>query len=175
MPVATHHLTYFGVLINLRPDTHHQVHVHLMQAVGQCLGIGIVLFIELHGVPPIFAPILPVLNDDVNGKLLVAESSRRLENLIGRMEAFTTMNVSQRPLRHHRGFSCQVTERGDDLIGSADEYGIVNRLSYRRTEHGVIIYLLIVQHRLVSIGQLCRKGMTTSRKMDDFGSRRRQP
>ena len=94
MPVATHHLTYLGVLINLRPDTHHQVHVHLMQAVGQCLGIGIVLFIELHGVPSIFAPILPVLNDDVNGKLLVAESSCRLENLIGRMEAFTTMNVS---------------------------------------------------------------------------------
>ena len=101
-----------------------------MEAVGKGLGIGIELLIELHGVPTVFAPPLPVLYDDAQRHPFIAETTGCLQNLIGGVETLTTMDITQCPLWHERRGTCEFTIGGDDLIGGADEDGIVYSIGY---------------------------------------------
>ena len=48
--------------------------------------IGIQALIELHGVPAVFSPILPILNERVNGYLPLSDLRHRIENLRKRPE-----------------------------------------------------------------------------------------
>ena len=60
--VAGKHLpAHLRLLINLRPYADHEADAHVVQIVGECLGVGVVIFIEAHGIPPVLAPVLPVL------------------------------------------------------------------------------------------------------------------
>ena len=69
----------------------------MVQIVGECLGIGVVVFIEAHGVPSVFAPILPVLYEHAHGDALLLETVGSLQNLVGRVEALTAVDIAQRP------------------------------------------------------------------------------
>ena len=88
--VALHLAAYLRVLVDLTPYAHHQTDIHLVETVGECLGIGVELLVELHGVPTIFPPILPVLHDDAQGHLLVAETTGGLQDLIGGVETLAS-------------------------------------------------------------------------------------
>ena len=62
--IALHLLPHIRTIVNLRPHTEHQTNIHRMKAIGQGFGIRIVSLVELHGVPAVFTPILPVLHDE---------------------------------------------------------------------------------------------------------------
>ena len=76
--VTLHLTTDIGILVNLRPHAEHQSDTHLMETVGKRLGIRIEFLVELHGIPPVLAPILPVLNDETQRHILLAEAVGRL-------------------------------------------------------------------------------------------------
>ena len=115
-----------------------------MQTVRQRLGVRIMVFIELHGVPAVLAPVLPVLHQHIGRQSLLAETVGRLQDLVGRMEALTAMDIAKSPLRHLGSSACHLAVGGDDLIRRTSEDGIVHGLCHRRTEGGGIRHLFII-------------------------------
>ena len=77
MAILRHEMSHLRVAVNLRPYTHHETFAHVVQTVGHHLGIRIALFIETHGVPPVFAPVLPVLYEHVDRYRFLLEPLRR--------------------------------------------------------------------------------------------------
>ena len=69
----------------------------MVQAVGHTLGVGVVVFIKLHGVPAVLSPVLPVLDDDVKWQLLLLETIDGLQNLLLRMVSFAAVDVASSP------------------------------------------------------------------------------
>ena len=59
--------------------------------------VGIELFVELHRIPSIFAPILPILYEHVERYVTLLELVGGVQNLFLRMETFAAMDVAQRP------------------------------------------------------------------------------
>ena len=91
------------------------------------------------------------------------------------METLTTMDIAQCPFRHHRTFTCQLTIGGDDFIGRTDKDGIVDGCRYWRTEHGLVLHLVVIKHGLVVLGQLSSQSMATFLQVDYLRGCRRQP
>ena len=77
-----HFATHLRILINLRPNAQHQLDSHLMKAVGEQLRVGIVVFVEAHGIPAILAPPLPVLHQHAHGQLFLLEAVGSLEDFL---------------------------------------------------------------------------------------------
>ena len=120
--VGSSHLTAeLAILVNLRPHAQHEPHVHVVKAVGERLGIGVETFVELHGVPTVMPPPLPVLHDDAQGQVLVAEALCRFDDLLGGMKTLAAMYIAESPAREHGAVACEVVEGTDDLIGRTDE------------------------------------------------------
>ena len=100
-----------------------------MQAIGQRLRIGIVALIELHRVPPVFSPVLPVLYNHAHGQAFRLETAGSFENLLRTMETLTAVDIAQCPLRYLRTRASQLAVRCDDLVRRTDEDGVVNSSS----------------------------------------------
>ena len=81
--LVAHHLApHVRVLVNLRPNAEHQSYIHLVQTIRQGLGVWIVSLVELHRVPTILAPILPILHDEADGHILLAKAIGCLEDFL---------------------------------------------------------------------------------------------
>ena len=173
--VVLHLVPQFRGLVDLRPHAEHQPHVHLVQTVRQCLGVGVVVLVKLHGVPAVLAPPLPVLHDHAQGNLLLLETVGRLENLLRRVEPFATVDIAQRPLRHHRTFACQFSVRGDDLVGGAGKHRIVHGCSHGRAQHRLVLHLIIIDGGLVVLRQFSRQRVAPLVQHHDLRGRRWQP
>ena len=174
--VVTYHLTsYLRVLVYLRPYAEHQADIHLVQRIGQRLGVRIMRFVETHRVPTVFAPVLPVLHNHADGHLLFLKATGRLQDFIRAMETLTTVDVSQCPTGHLWTFACQFTIGGDDFVGGTDEHSIVDSSSDRRTEHGLVLDFVVIQHGLVVLRQFCCYRMVSFLQTNNLRSRRRQP
>ena len=115
-----------------------------MKGIGQCLGVRIVGFIKLHGVPAVLTPILPVLNYHADGHLLLFETASRLKNLLRAMETLTTVDISQCPAGYLRTVARQLAIGGDDFVRSTDKHSIIDSGSHWRTENGLVLYLIII-------------------------------
>ena len=173
--VALHLTTYLGVLVDLTPYAHHQTNIHLVETVGECLGIRVELLVELHGVPTILPPILPVLHDDAQGHLLIAETTGGLQDLIGGVETLAAMDIAQCPLGHQGTRTREFAIRSDNLIRGAYEDRIIYGIGNGRTEGGLIAYLIIIKGGLIVLGEFCREEVTACFDMYDGRSRRGQP
>ena len=90
--------------------------VHRMELVHHRLGIRVVGLVKLHGVPAILAPVLPVLDQGVHGKLALAELSSNVQDLFLGVIAFPALPVSIHPLGKHRRFAGELAVVRDDLI-----------------------------------------------------------
>lgn len=68
-----------------------------MNLVDQLLGVWGVCLVEAHGVPAVRAPVLPVLDDDIERQLAAAELVECVDDLGRAVEAFAAMNVAEGP------------------------------------------------------------------------------
>ena len=68
--------------INLRPYRDHHLHVHIVKVLDHLCRIRIVLLVETHRIPSVLAPILPVLNDQVERNLLLSIEFLFRQNLL---------------------------------------------------------------------------------------------
>ena len=114
-----------GVAPDARPHGQHQVLVHRMELVGHRLGIGVFVFVELHGVPAVFAPPLPVLHDGADRNILLVEPPRDGQQLVLRVEALAAVDVAEDPVRQRRDVAGQAAEAVHDGVGAAREDDVV--------------------------------------------------
>ena len=91
------------------------------------------------------------------------------------MESFPTMDITSSPSGHEWCMTSKITIGSNDLVGSTDKDGIVNRRGFRRMEYRFILHLTIIYYRLISSGELCVKGMLSFLQMNDGRSCRRKP
>ena len=137
--------------------------------------VGIVVRIELHGVPSGLAPPLPVLHDDVQRKAPGLELFGILNYLVLRVIALAAMDVSEHPFRHLRDGARESAVGRYDFVGSPCEDGIIECLRHRRTEHRLIHDLTAVNHGIVAAHSFDGNGMASDRKSHDDGRGGRQP
>ena len=149
---STYLLAYFRALVNLRPYRYHQADIHLVQTVGQRFWIGIEILVELHRVPTVLAPILPILHNHTDRQLLTAEPVGRLQYLVRRVETLSAVDIAQSPLRHQRTLTRQLAISGYNLVRRANKHGVVDGIGHWRTERCLIVHLIIIKHRLIVLG-----------------------
>ena len=125
--VAFQRLADLALPVDLGPDRQHEMDIVLVESVGQSLGIRIVVLVETQGVPAVFSPPLPVLDDHVEGNAPLLESGGVLEDLIRRAVALAAMDVSEHPFGHLRDFAGELAVRGYALVGISGEYSEVKR------------------------------------------------
>ena len=89
-----------GVDIYFRPYRQHELHIHGVELAGHGGGVGVAVFVELHGIPSIFAPILPVLHDDVEGYAALLKLACVVEQFGLGVVAFAAVYVSQHVVEH---------------------------------------------------------------------------
>ena len=107
--------------------------VHAMEFPHHARGVGILVLVEPHGIPAMFSPPLPVLDDGSHRKAFGMEA--RQEFLL-RVVPFPAMDVPESPVRHRRHRTAQAAESMHDGIGVPGENGIVNPLGHRTVEGG---------------------------------------
>ena len=88
-----------------------------MQLIGHGLGIRVFVLIKLHGVPSVFAPPLPVLYYYAGLVVFSLEAAGVLKQLLLAVITLAAVNVAERPVRHCRNLSGQITVRTYDFIG----------------------------------------------------------
>src|ERR1700691_355907 len=110
-----------------------------MQFVHHLRRIGIRAFVELHGVPAVFPPVLPVLNQRVYRNLPRTKIGRCVENLLLARVSFATLPKAVGPAGQHRSRSRKLAVLSNNLV-------------QLRTENEVIIYsasnLRLESHRI---------------------------
>ena len=168
-------MAHLRVLVHLRPYRQHQPHVHAVQTVRQRLRVRIELLVKLHRVPSVFSPVLPVLHQHAHRQPLAAESVRRFQNLLRRVEPFAAVDVSQRPCRHLRARSRHLAVGGDDLVRRTHEHRIVQCFGHRRLECRLVRHPSVPHRRLVVPSQLRRQPVLAGFQPHDGRCRRRQP
>ena len=103
-------LAEFGVAVDLGPHGKHQAQAVGVQLARERGGVGVVVFVEAHGVPAVLAPPLPVLHQHIHGNLLRTEALGGLQNLVGRVETFAAMDVAHGPAGHEGSVARDVAE-----------------------------------------------------------------
>ena len=175
MAIGLHLTAYLGVFVNLGPDREHQTDIHLVKTVGQSLGVGIMVFVKAHSVPAVLAPILPVLHNHTHRHLFTAEAVGCLQYFLGRVEALAAMDISQCPRGHLRAIAGDVAICGNDLVGRTQEDSIINHLSHRRLQYGLVLHEIIEESRAVVVCQFGRDAVTPFLQMNDSRGSRREP
>ena len=102
------------------PDGDHQLGVLRVHLVDHRLGVPEVLVQELHRVPlVVVAPVLPVLDDAVDGDAALAVAVQRVEQLAAALVALAALHEAVAPQREHRHVARQRTDAGDHAVGAA--------------------------------------------------------
>ena len=68
-----------------------------MEVIDHFCRVRIVFLVELHRVPSVLAPILPVLNDKVDRNLLLTEAACSCKEFLLVVESLTAVDVSECP------------------------------------------------------------------------------
>ena len=84
------------------------------------------VLVESHGIPTVLSPVLPVLHQDIDRQLLIAEAIGGLKNLVGRMETFAAVDITQRPSGHQGSDTSQFAVACDNLVSRTDKHGVVD-------------------------------------------------
>ena len=72
--------------------------MHLLHQRGR---VGIVRFVEAHRIPSIFAPVLPILDDQIERNVVFAELLDGVYDFVGRVIAFAALDKAKRPFGKH--------------------------------------------------------------------------
>ena len=89
------------------------------------------------------------------------------------MEAFAAVDIAQCPFRHGRTLPRQFPIGGDNLVGCAHKYGIVDCLCLGRAEGGHAAHLVEIDNRIVTSVQFGRYFVTSFFQMNDGRGRGR--
>ena len=68
-----------------------------MELIHHFLGMRIVCFIELGGIPTVLSPVLPVLNKGIDRNLALTEFRANIENFFFRCDSVRGIAGSRRP------------------------------------------------------------------------------
>ena len=126
------------------PDTYHEVGVILVNVVYHLLAVSEILSEEVHGIPQVVrAPVLPVLNDAVEGHLQFAVLVHDAFRLLGTLVAFLRLPEAIGPQREHRHVAGEMAHLCYHAVGTAAIHEvIVNTLTCLRGEcHSLSIVL----------------------------------
>src|SRR5260370_41760374 len=80
------------------------------------LRLRVMAFAELHWIPAVFAPVLPVLHQCVDWNVSLPEFCRDVEDLLLTGIAFSTLPISVRPFGKQRRFASKLAVVGDDAV-----------------------------------------------------------
>ena len=85
------------------------------------------------------------------------------------------MDISKRPLGHHRCVARELSICGDDFVGGTHENSIIHRCSNWRTENRFSSHLFIIDHRSIPSGQLGFQQVVSFLKSYNLRSSGRKP
>src|ERR1039458_2101582 len=111
--VVHHLLAVRGVGIEFPPHRNHQMSVLIVDLTDPSIRVGKTSWVERMRAPGVRAPILPILNDGVEGNLPLPEFINHIETLLRRLVALARLPQTKGPIRQHRGSASQRTEAGD--------------------------------------------------------------
>ena len=97
--LAVELLVVVSIAIELRPYRNHEAAAHLVYTVEHGLRIGIAGRLKLMGAPLVLSPVVPVLNNVVDGDVTLAELRQVFQNLVLSLVALTALPETQHPLR----------------------------------------------------------------------------
>ena len=115
-----------GVRPEARPDGNHEVGMLLMDILDQLGTAGKILCQKVHGVPKIVAtPILPVLDDAVEGHLQLAILIYNTLRLGSRLITLLRLPVAKGPQWEHGHIAREVAHLGNHTVGRAAVHEVV--------------------------------------------------
>ena len=97
---------------------------------------------KVHRIPEIVGtPILPILNDAVEGNTQLAVLLHNAQRLVRRLITFLRLPISVSPKREHGDITSQMTYLGNHAIGRAAIHKVVvdGFAHFRRQRHAVLI------------------------------------
>ena len=103
-------------IVELRPDANHKPASHLVNTVEHSLRMGESATLKSMVAPRVQFPIVPVLNNIVDGYLATAELAKRLFYLCRSLIALTALPKAQHPLRIYRSLARKCAIAADNLI-----------------------------------------------------------
>ena len=119
-------LVGLGVGAKGGPDAQFQVGSLAVHLVNHALGVTEVGVDELHGIPVVVAaPVLPVLDDAVEGHTRLPVGAEHLQQFVLRLVAFAALVEAVGPQRQHGHLARQVAHLADDTICIAAIHEIV--------------------------------------------------
>ncbi len=136
VPVLFHLPPHFRALVHLGPHGQHQVLVHSVELPDHARRVGVFVLVEPHGIPAMFSPPLPVLDDGSHRNAFRMETAGGCQEFLLRIVPFPAMDIPERPVRHRRHRTAQAAERVHDGIGIPGENGIVDSLGNGTMEGG---------------------------------------
>src|SRR5260370_35906932 len=80
------------------------------------LRLRVMAFAELHSIPAVFAPVLPILYQCVDWNVSLPEFCRDVEDLLLAGIAFSTLPISVRPFGKQRRFATELAVIGEDAV-----------------------------------------------------------
>ena len=126
------------------PDGDHEMGMLGMHVLDELRTSGEVLREEVHGVPQVVgAPILPVLNDTVQGHLQFTILIDNAFCLGSGLIALLRLPEAVCPQREHRYIACQLTHQGNVAIGRAAIHKVIVYAfaGLRRERHAVLVVI----------------------------------
>ena len=137
----------FGLRTETGPDGDHEMGMLLMDVADHLFTVGILLCQEVHGVPEVVgAPVLPVLDDAVEGHLQRTVLIDDPEKLGGTLVTLLALPETVGPQREHRYITREMAHLGNHAVGRATVHEIVidtvaDLGGERHAFHGIVIEL----------------------------------
>ena len=175
IPALLQSLSESARMVDLGPDGDHEAGIHIVKGLCEGRWIGIMLGVELHGVPAGLAPPLPVLDDHIERNSALLETIGILDDLVLRMVAFAAVDIAKHPFGHLGNRACECTISGDHFVRSASKHRIIQGLGHWRAVHGLVRDLAPIEDRRVATHSLSGYRMLPCGKGDECGRGRRQP
>src|SRR6266498_1188389 len=106
-----------------------------MQLIHHLFGLRIILFVELHCAPAVFAPVLPILNQGIDGDLSLPKFGSDIENFLLAVISLSTLQVTIGPLWKQWRLARELTVISNYAVQlRAVEEVVINCLPHLRTE-----------------------------------------
>src|SRR5581483_412821 len=102
--------------MRIAPDGDHEFHMLIVQTFHQLRRLRILGFVPLVTAPAVFAPVLPVLHDEIDGDLTLAKFRRRIEQLLLAGITLAALPEAVSPFRPERRLTRDGTVACDDVV-----------------------------------------------------------
>ncbi len=128
-----------GLAVRIAPDGNHELEMEVVQPLDQLRGLRVMAFVPLVGAPAIFAPILPVLHDEIGGNAATAKLGGRVEQLLLARVTLAALPEAERPFRPERSPAGGGAVAGDDVVelGTVKDR-VIDRLAEIGAERRVV-------------------------------------